>query len=196
MKKFLFFTFFFLLLFILLSQKDIFAETYLNEGDSCSKSSPLCNPSQNLYCEYSPLSSPHNPLGKCKKIDQNYDSDKDMQKDKSAGEFIPPCAEGALNTDGTCEKVSTGLGIDINVSPEGFVKSFFGILLSISGGIALFLIIISGYKLVASRGNPEKITEAKDRLTSAIIGLLFIIFSLVILQIIGVDILDIPGFSS
>jgi hypothetical protein len=194
-KRFLFFLFSFIFLFILLSQKDIFAETYLNEGDSCSKSSLLCDPSQNLYCEYSPLSSVHNPLGKCKKIDQNYDSDKDMQKDKNAGEFIAPCAEGALNADGICEKVSTGLGIDINVSPEGFVKSFFGILLSISGGIALLLIIISGYKLIASRGNPERVTEAKDRFTSAIIGLLFIVFSLVILQIIGVDILHMPGLS-
>jgi hypothetical protein len=45
--------------------------------------------------------------------------------------------------------------------------------------------------MMTSTGNPEAIQEAKERITSAIVGLLFIIFSLVILQVIGVDILQI-----
>jgi hypothetical protein len=45
-----------------------------------------------------------------------------------------------------------------------------------------------------SQGNPEQVKGAREQLTAAIIGLLFIIFSLVILQIIGVNILKIPGF--
>lgn len=94
-----------------------------------------------------------------------------------------------------CAKVDTGLGISIDPTPEGFIKSLFGILLSTSGGIALLLIIVSGYRLIASQGNPEKVQAAKETLTSAIIGLVFIIFSLSILQLIGVDILHIPGFS-
>jgi uncharacterized membrane protein YqhA len=66
--------------------------------------------------------------------------------------------------------------------------------LGISGGIALILIIISGYKFMVSQGNPEATKAATEQLTSAIIGLLFIIFSFVILQIVGVNILRIPGF--
>lgn len=93
-----------------------------------------------------------------------------------------------------CTKVNTGLGIPLSTDPVGFVKSIFGIILSLSGGIALLLIIFSGYKLMLSQGNPEKAQEAKETLTAAIVGLLFIIFSLVILQVIGVDILRIPGF--
>lgn len=89
----------------------------------------------------------------------------------------------------------TAIG-EISTDPVGFVKSIFGIILSLSGGIALLLIILSGYKLMFSQGNPEKAQEAKETLTAAIVGLLFIIFSLVILQVIGVDILRIPGFES
>ncbi|MFH1832783.1 MAG: hypothetical protein ABH816_01265 [Candidatus Levyibacteriota bacterium] len=106
----------------------------------------------------------------------------------------PVCAENSLTTT-TCAKINTGIG-DIQTNPAEFVKSLFGIILSLAGGIALILIIISGYKLMVSQGNPEKVKEAQESLTSAIVGLLFIIFSLVILQIIGVDFLKIPGFSN
>jgi len=103
----------------------------------------------------------------------------------------PPCKPDASGTFYTCD---TGFGFPIDTRPVDFVKAMFQIILSISGGIALLLVIFSGYRMVMSRGNPEKIQEARDRLTSAIVGLLFIIFSIVILQIIGVDILHIPQF--
>lgn len=93
-----------------------------------------------------------------------------------------------------CTAVQTALG-KIETDPALFVKKIFSILLSISGGIALILIIVSGYHFVASQGNPEKIQGARETLTSAIVGLLFIIFSMVILEVIGVDILHIPGLT-
>lgn len=79
----------------------------------------------------------------------------------------------------------------IKLDPASLVKDFFGIVLSISGGIAVLLIILSGYRLIASQGNPEKINEAKEHLTAAIIGFLFVIFSFSILRFIGVDVLGI-----
>lgn len=104
----------------------------------------------------------------------------------------PPCVEWTPSKD-KCLAVDTAIG-KINTDPVNFVKSIFAIILSLSGGVALLLIIFSGYKLMLSQGNPEKAQEAKETLTAAIVGLLFIIFSLVILQVIGVDILRIPGF--
>lgn len=98
--------------------------------------------------------------------------------------FNPACLDNNCNT---------ALG-PISTIPAKFVTSFFGILLSLAGGIALILVIISGYRLMVSQGNPEKVQAAREQLTSAIVGLLFIIFSLSILQIIGFDILHIPGF--
>jgi hypothetical protein len=47
---------------------------------------------------------------------------------------------------------------------------------------------------MVSQGNPEKIQAAREQLTAAIVGLMFVVFSLVILQVIGYDILRLPGF--
>jgi len=106
-----------------------------------------------------------------------------------------------LNKDGTpkvdvptCKDVYTGLGIAFATGPIDFISSLFRLLLGVSGGIAIILIIISGYRLMTSQGNPEQVQGAREMLTSAIVGLLFIIFSFVILQIIGVSILQIPNF--
>lgn len=95
---------------------------------------------------------------------------------------------------GRCLEVNTGLGIPIATTPDGFIKSIFGIILGLAGGVAILLTIVSGYRLMTSQGNPEKVQGAKETLTSAIIGLVFIIFSFAILQIIGEQILRIPGF--
>lgn len=92
-----------------------------------------------------------------------------------------------------CIAVNTAIG-NISTEPQEFVKSIFNLVLGLAGGIALILIIISGYKFMASSGNPEATKAATEQLTSAIIGLLFIIFAFVILEMIGVDILKIPGF--
>jgi type IV secretion system pilin len=87
----------------------------------------------------------------------------------------------------------TSLG-NINTSASGFINFLFRLLLSISGAIALLIIIISGYNYALSGGNPEKVKAARETLTAAIVGLLFIIFSTVILQIIGINVLGLSGF--
>lgn len=102
------------------------------------------------------------------------------------------CAPNAF-INGTCTAVNTAVGT-IYTTPGALINSVFTIILSISGGIALLLIIFAGFRIIFSQGNPEQITAAKDRLYSAITGLLFIIFSLVILEVIGVDVLKIPQF--
>lgn len=106
----------------------------------------------------------------------------------------PPCA-GAISSSGGCSSVNTALG-SWNTDPAGFVRSLFGYLLSISGAIAVLIIMFAGYKMMMSQGDPEKIAGAREQMTAAIIGLLFLVFSLVILQVIGVDILHLPGFNN
>jgi hypothetical protein len=103
----------------------------------------------------------------------------------------PPCSVKDAN--GTCLFMNTDFG-PIAIDPTLFIKSIFGIILSLSGGIALLLIIVSGYRMLISQGNPEALKGAREQLIAAIVGLLFIVFALVILQIIGYDILRIPSF--
>ncbi|HUD44491.1 MAG TPA: pilin [Patescibacteria group bacterium] len=98
------------------------------------------------------------------------------------------------STEPTCDQIMTAIG-GITTDPQGFIRSIFGILLSLSGGVALAIIIYNGYRLLISQGNPEMIKKARENITSGIIGLIFAILSLAILQIIGVNILHIPGFT-
>lgn len=49
--------------------------------------------------------------------------------------------------------------------------------LVLSAVVAVFLIIYSGFQYVTSSGDKEKVDAARKRLTYAIIGLVFIIFS-------------------
>lgn len=95
---------------------------------------------------------------------------------------IPTCK------DGICK---TAIG-PLSTNYVKFVKDIFSVLLALVGGIAVLLIIIAGYKLTTSRGNPEQVKGAQEQLTAAIVGLLFVIFSLVFLEVIGISILGLP----
>lgn len=106
-----------------------------------------------------------------------------------------PLSQPCVSPDPTygCLKINTALG-DVGTRAPAFVTWVLGFVLGISGGIVLIIIIITGYRLMTSQGDPEKVKNAREQLTAAIVGLLFIIFSLVILQLITQDILRIPGF--
>jgi len=95
--------------------------------------------------------------------------------------------------------VTTGKGIWTAI---GCVQSDLGVFISqkllgwgvgLAGTIALLCIIYSAFQLQTSRGNPEKIKKAQEMLTSCIMGLMLVIFSVFILRFIGLDILKIPG---
>jgi len=66
--------------------------------------------------------------------------------------------------------------------------------MGIAGGIAFLLILIGGLQIMMSAGNPEKLNAGKELVSSAVAGLLLIVFSMFILRTIGADILGIPGF--
>lgn len=104
----------------------------------------------------------------------------------------PPCV---TNAQGDCIGVNTGLGVLVPTGITGAISVLFAVLLSIAGLASITIIILSGYRIMLSQGDPEKIKGAREALTSAIIGLLFMIFAVAILQIIGVQILQIPGFT-
>lgn len=78
---------------------------------------------------------------------------------------------------------------------NNFVSNFIlNVAISLAGGFALLCIIYSAFQIQSSQGNTEKIKKAQELLTSCIIGLILIIFSIFILRLISVNILKIPGF--
>jgi hypothetical protein len=65
--------------------------------------------------------------------------------------------------------------------------------LGISGGISFVLIVYSGFLYMSSGGDKQKVGAAKELITATISGLVLIIFSVFILDLIGIRILRIPG---
>jgi hypothetical protein len=86
----------------------------------------------------------------------------------------------------TC--VSTAIG-EIRTDPSGFISQVIKISIGFGSGIAFLFLLYGSYKIVTSQGNPEGINGAKEIITSAIIGLIFIILAVSLVQIIGFDIL-------
>lgn len=97
-----------------------------------------------------------------------------------------------LNTN---QGVWTALG-GVNFTLGDFIKNtLLGWGIGLAGVVSLLCIIYSAFMMQISGGNPEKLKKTRERLNSCIIGLILIIFSVFILRVIGVDILQIPGFS-
>jgi hypothetical protein len=66
----------------------------------------------------------------------------------------------------------------------GFIKALYNIVFPASVMLGMFLILKSGYTLMTSQGDPQKTVEGKENLTSAIMGMIFVLASVGILRII------------
>ena len=92
----------------------------------------------------------------------------------------------------------TGINTAVGCIPIENTNAFLGFILSwaigIGGGIAFLLIVVAGFQVTTSSGNPERLQAGKELMTSAIAGLIMLIFSVFILKVIGVDILGLDQF--
>jgi hypothetical protein len=73
------------------------------------------------------------------------------------------------------------LVIEIKI-PE-LINLIYKIVVPISIGFGLFFIILAGYTLKTSEGDPIKKKSGMEQLSAAIIGTLFVVLSLTILKI-------------
>lgn len=97
-----------------------------------------------------------------------------------------PCKNGDLG-------IETAIGC-VPTEPTQFILAVSKLATGMGGGIALLLMIVGAFKMMTSAGNPDAVKAGSEQITSAVIGLLFIIFAVLLLQVIGVDILALPGF--
>jgi hypothetical protein len=121
---------------------------------------------------------------------------------QSAGTLKPNCEQcmyGVTLTPGSTvpsqsnPKVWTAIGC-IETEPSQFISIILKFGVGIAGGIAFLLILLGGFQVMTASGNPEQMNGGRELIGAAITGLILIIFSVLILKIIGVDILGIPGF--
>lgn len=108
----------------------------------------------------------------------------DPNKNKGAGDAT--CIDG--------KSINTALGcISTDFASGGFVKDLLKISVGLGGGFALLLILYGVFIITSSAGIPEKLQQGQEIITSAVVGLIMIIMSIVLLNLIGVKILQIPG---
>jgi len=84
-------------------------------------------------------------------------------------------------------------GIDINndngQSLNQIIAWFYYFIVGISGFSAFFMFVWGGFQWTYSQGDASKIGEAKDKLTSAVIGVLIVLSAYLILQVINPDLI-------
>lgn len=174
MKKLLFVFALFLLLFSF-SKKTVLAECIRKQPSSCSE--VVCHIGNGYFC--------------CDTQDE-------------CDSFTPPTSslpatKTTILSDLWCDPAGTELNTAIGCIPilsskEAFLSFLLKWAVGIGGGIAFLLIIYAGFMIMTSAGNPERLKAGQELLTSAISGLILLIFSVVILKIIGVDILGLDKF--
>jgi len=93
-------------------------------------------------------------------------------------------------------RLYTAIGCIPFMTGNVFIRFILSWGIGIAGGIAFILIIVAAFQIITSSGDPKKLQAGRELMTSAIAGLVLLIFSVLILRIIGVNILGIPGFGS
>jgi hypothetical protein len=117
-----------------------------------------------------------------------------------SGDLAKNCTYAGADS-GTCETCAQGGGVWTAVgciqtsSPQSLFAAVFRVGTGIAGGIAFLLILFGGFQILTSAGNPEQLNGGQELVSSAVAGLLLIIFSIFLLKLIGYDILRIPGFA-
>lgn len=126
-----------------------------------------------------------------------------------SGTFTSTCIGDCnpnLNSGITCTPTGGGTGISTaigcipiaNATGDNGQNLLIGFILKwaigIGGGIAFLLILAAGFQIMTSRGDPNQLKAGQELMTSAIAGLLLLVFSIIILRIIGFDILQIKIF--
>lgn len=113
---------------------------------------------------------------------------------------VSPALAAFVTPRGSCgtDEIDTAIGC-ISTSVDAAGNSFFGSVIKIAvglgGGLALLLMLYGVFIVTTSAGMPDKLKEGQEVITSAVSGLIFIILSVFLLNLIGINILGIPGLS-
>ncbi|MBU1885496.1 pilin [Patescibacteria group bacterium] len=166
----------------------------------CDINFPVCAPGfeeecdvKNLIIEDEDISEPYEICNQIPETEKNADGT--ITNNEQYDQCLE-CFNQDADGDGKGDGIWTAIGCIDTSSTQGIVGKLMTVGIGIAGGIALLMILASAFLFATSEGEPKRTSEAKEILTSAIVGLLFIIFSVTILQFIGVNILKIPEFGA
>jgi hypothetical protein len=86
--------------------------------------------------------------------------------------------------------IETGIGCLNTSDPEVFVSQLISWAVGIAGGISFILLLVAGFQITTSAGDPKKLKAGQELLWSALSGLILIALSVVLLNFIGIRILN------
>ncbi len=116
---------------------------------------------------------------------------------------VSPVHAVFVTPQGSCSdpsQIETAIGcistsVDTTSGQDTFFGSIIKIAVGLGGGLALVLMLYGVFIVTTSAGIPDKLKEGQEVITSAISGLLFIILSVFLLNLIGINILGLPGLN-
>lgn len=175
---------------------DCYCDTVTNPATgekSCQlRASSSCDPGETPVCRYNADGACNHGLfdgGSCLCTNSAQQANLNARDEKEVF-----CTQQGHGPDSTDPWINTAIGcVPVKIGP--LVTWLLPYLFGIAGGIS-FLLMVYGFILMStSGGDPKAVAGAKETITSAITGLLVAIFSLFILRLIAIDILEIPGLS-
>jgi hypothetical protein len=109
---------------------------------------------------------------------------------------VPEC-EGMnpfCTTSGGQQGIKTAIGCIATFDPKVMIGQIL-IWGAGMGGMAAFLVIVfGGFLIMTASGNIKQVTTGREYIMAAVLGLTLIVFSLLILNFLGVNILGLTGF--
>lgn len=126
--------------------------------------------------------------------DATFNSTTDIACTTAAGTFCnPESGEVVSSEDPSAKGIKTAIGC-VPTNPIEFGRTLIRFSIGIGGGIALLMMIIASFQMITSAGNADRLKAGQERFKNAVIGLLFIIFSVLLMRLIGIDILGLGKF--
>jgi len=103
----------------------------------------------------------------------------------------------AWNPEGNCSGgIDTALGcLPYKSENSELSKTIFTLAVGITGALALVVMLVGTIQIMTAGGDPEAVKRGKELFTGAVMGLLFIIFSVTLLRLIAGDIIKLEGFT-
>lgn len=78
-------------------------------------------------------------------------------------------------------------GLDLNPIPDvtadsGQLRAIVNMVLGIMGAVAVLIIVVAGFKLISSQGDPSQVATARNTVIYSLIGLIVIMFAFAIVN--------------
>lgn len=109
--------------------------------------------------------------------------------------FAIVCDSRPDNRLNLCYPIVQDLEITLGMDLNRLIAWLYYFIVGVSGISSFFMLVWGGFTWLTSAGSPGKISDAKERITSAVLGLVIILSSYLILQIINPELISLrlPG---